>query len=69
MPADVVLNGEPRPLAGRTVADVLPELGLDPEARGHAVAVDGEVLPRASWADVVLAPGARVEVVSAMQGG
>jgi sulfur carrier protein len=34
-----------------------------------AVAVDGEVVPKARWAGTVLADGARVEVLTAVQGG
>jgi len=64
------LNGRPQELApGSTVAEVLARLELAPDARGVAVAVDGEVVPRPRWASFVLAPGARVEVLTAMQGG
>jgi sulfur carrier protein len=64
------LNGEPSDLpAGATVADVLGRLGLATEARGVAVAVDAEVVPRAEWPTRTIADGARVEVLTAMQGG
>ena len=36
---------------------------------GVAVAVDGEVVPRADWPATALADGARVEVLTAVQGG
>ncbi len=66
----IVLNGEGSDLtAGVTVAAVLARLGLDMGARGVAVAVDGEVVPRASWKSFTLAADARVEVLTAMQGG
>jgi sulfur carrier protein len=66
----VILNGAPADVpAGETVAAVLRRLGLEADAKGVAVAVDGEVLPRASWATFALAPDARVEVLTAMQGG
>ncbi len=66
----IVLNGARRELsAGQTVADLLVSLGLTVDARGVAVAVDGEVVPRAHWEAVALADGARVEVLTAMQGG
>jgi sulfur carrier protein len=39
------------------------------ERRGVAVAVDGEMVPRADWDDTELEDGARVEVVAAVQGG
>jgi sulfur carrier protein len=66
----IVLNGESSQLrAGETVAQLLLAMGLDRDARGVAVAVDGEVVPRASWGSVVLEQDARVEVLTAMQGG
>lgn len=54
---------------GETVAGVLARLDLSPEARGVAVAVDGEVVPRAEWGSFALSEHARVEVLTAMQGG
>jgi sulfur carrier protein len=66
----ILLNGRDADLdAGETVADALGRLGLDGLARGVAVAVDGEVVPRPAWSTFVLADGARVEVLTAMQGG
>jgi sulfur carrier protein len=66
----IVLNGEPAELApGQTLAGALAELGLSEDARGVAVAVDGEVVPRAAWETFALREDARVEVLSAMQGG
>jgi sulfur carrier protein len=53
----------------RTVASVLELLDLPPDARGVAVAVDGEVVPRAGWHTVAIPEGARVEVLTAAQGG
>jgi sulfur carrier protein len=37
--------------------------------RGVAVAVDGEVVPRAEWESRALSEGENVEVVRAVQGG
>lgn len=37
--------------------------------RGVAVAVNGEVVPRSTWAATPLADGDAVEVLSAAQGG
>ncbi len=66
----ILVNGEPSTLrAGETVIVALAGLGLTAEARGVAVAVDGEVVPRARWAAFALPDGARVEVLTAMQGG
>jgi sulfur carrier protein len=55
--------------AGQTVAAVLGRLGLPADARGVAVAVDGEVVPRAGWGTFAIPDGAHVEVLTAMQGG
>jgi sulfur carrier protein len=66
----IVLNGETFDVqSGETVAAVLDRLGVSPQARGVAVAVDGEVVPRACWELFALAEDARVEVLTAMQGG
>jgi sulfur carrier protein len=66
----IVLNGRPRELpAPPTLAAALAELDVAPDARGVAVAVDGEVIPRARWIELELGDGARVEVLTAMQGG
>ena len=64
----VWINGERRELADdATVPDVLGALGLP--CTGVAVAVDGEVVPKARWAATALRDGARVEVLTAVQGG
>jgi sulfur carrier protein len=66
----IVLNGERSDVrAGETVAAVLGRLGLELDARGVVVAVDGEVVPRAAWQSFALGADARVEVLTAMQGG
>ncbi len=65
----VRLNGEPRQLdSGATVADAVRAAGGDPQARGSAVAVGGEVIPRREW-DRPLREGESVEVLAAIQGG
>jgi sulfur carrier protein len=66
----IELNGAPSDLrAGETVAHALARFGLGVDARGVAVAVDGEVLARSAWASFALADDARVEILTAMQGG
>ena len=49
-----------------TVTELLESLGA-PD-RGVAVAVNWAVLPRSEW-DAAVPPGARVEVLTAVQGG
>jgi sulfur carrier protein len=63
----ITVNGEPRDLAG-TVDELLDALGVEVR-RGMAVAVDAAVVPRGEWATTEVADGARVEIVTAVQGG
>jgi sulfur carrier protein len=64
----VRLNGEPRELPdGSTIARAVAELTTAPT--GVAAAVNGDVVPRGSWARTVLRDGDQVEVVMAVQGG
>jgi sulfur carrier protein len=66
----IVLNGQASELrAGDTLVCALARLGLELDARGVAVAVDGEVVPRRAWDSFELPRDARVEVLTAMQGG
>ena len=66
----VVLNGEARELpADATVVDAVSATGAREDERGIAVAVEGEVVPRAEWEARMLAEGESVEVVHAVQGG
>jgi sulfur carrier protein len=63
----VTVNDERMQVAEHTtVAGLLASLGY-PD-RGVAVALDWAVLPRSSW-DTTLSDGARLEVVTAVQGG
>ena len=66
----VLLNGETTELAeGATVRTAVDALDLPAAARGVAVAVDAEVVPRGQWEAHELQDGARVEVLRAIQGG
>jgi sulfur carrier protein len=66
----IYVNGEPtQGHDGATVAELLAVLGVERAARGVAVAVDGEVIPRREWPDRTVPGGARVEALTAMQGG
>ena len=70
MTVSVTINGDARELPdGATVASVIAALHNAPEGRGVAVAVGGEVVPRAQWTSTQLTDGAKVEVVVAVQGG
>jgi sulfur carrier protein len=64
----IMLNGKPTDLtAGATVAHAVARLGSG--STGVAVAVNDDVVPRASWSTTALRPGDRVEVLTAVQGG
>jgi sulfur carrier protein len=64
------LNGTPTAgCDGATIAELLVALGVETHARGVAVAVNGEVVPRGAWDDRHVADGDRVEALTAMQGG
>lgn len=70
MSLSVTINGDRRELpSGTTLAGVVASLPGAPEGRGVAVAVEGEVVPRARWPTTELRDGASVEVVVAVQGG
>jgi sulfur carrier protein len=64
----IVLNGEPVDVPAELTLGDLALLRGWPE-RSVAVAVDGEVVPRSAWPVTAVPDGARVEVVTAMQGG
>lgn len=62
------VNGEPRPFAGpMSVADLLATLGLD----GRKVAVERNeaIVPRSTYAQMLLAPGDSLEIVHFIGGG
>jgi sulfur carrier protein len=64
----VTVNGQRWELpCGATLIDVLEQLGAP--SNGVAVALDGAVVPRASWPGTALRDGASVDVVTAVQGG
>ena len=64
---NVTVNGRARRIAPEsTVADVVRQTST--EDRGIAVAVNGEVVPRADWS-TALHEDDRVEVLIASQGG
>jgi sulfur carrier protein len=66
----VELNGQRVELEeGAAVSEAVSRAGAEGGTRGVAVAVDGEVVPRAAWEQTRLVEGQRVEVVRAIQGG
>jgi sulfur carrier protein len=65
----ILVNGEPRERDGATIVELLSDLGVEDRARGVAVAINGEIVPRPRWHEHRVADGDRVEALSAMQGG
>jgi sulfur carrier protein len=66
----IYVNGQPADVAApATIREVLVGLDIDPDAPGIAVAVDSEVATRAAWPTHEVAEGARVEIITATQGG
>jgi sulfur carrier protein len=64
----VTVNGDAQDLdAAATVESVVE--GLACGRRGVAVAVNSEVVARSAWGTTRLAPGDRIEVLRAAQGG
>jgi sulfur carrier protein len=67
--ASVRVNGEDEPLSVATLEALLTAKEIAPDRRGVAVALNGNVVPRARWAETRLTAGDIVEIVLAKQGG
>jgi sulfur carrier protein len=65
----ITLNGEPRELGDVATVEAAVRALVTEDARGVAVAIDGEVVPRGEWATTVVREGQQVEVLHAVQGG
>ena len=62
----VIVNGEPKEVAGMTVLELLSSMKLRPER--SAVMVGSEILPKAHY-DKVLSDGDEVEIIGFVGGG
>lgn len=68
-PAAITVNDEPRPLNGTaTLSALAADLGVA-DRKGVAIAINGNVVPRATWPAHRLAAGDKVLVIRATQGG
>ena len=66
----VIVNGSGYEIDdGSLLPDAARAIGANPDARGLAFAVDGEVVPREEVARRPLRDGQRIEIVAAIQGG
>jgi len=63
------LNGRSKEVAAATLEQLLDETGQEAGRKGIAVALNGEVVPRARWHETALSSGDEVEIVGAVQGG
>ena len=63
----VIINGEQVDEAGSTLADYLAKSGLD---KGRvAVEINGDIVPKAKYAETILQDGDKVEIVRFVGGG
>jgi sulfur carrier protein len=65
----IQVNGRSEPLAAASLAALIEAKSDEIPARGIAIALNGSVVPRASWATTRLNDGDRIEIVRVMQGG
>ena len=63
----VIVNGEPREIASRSVDALLGE--LEYEGTHFAIAVNYDVLPKSKWAQTPLQNGDEIEIITPRQGG
>ena len=65
----IFLNGETKHLLAKSVNELLLQEGIDPTARGNAVAINDIIALKDSWNETVLNDGDKVEIVKSFQGG
>lgn len=66
----VFINGETEHTpTGATLATLLLQRGISESTPGVAVALGDHVVRRAEWATTSVPDGARIEIVTAVQGG
>lgn len=64
------INGQNEPLAVTTQLSVLlSSRGVEAQARGVAVALNGRLVRQSAWADTRVSAGDALEIVQAKQGG
>ena len=65
----ITVNGESMLMISRDIPGLLAEKGIETELGGVAVAVNGEVVPRAEWDQTPVKPNDRIEIVHIVRGG
>ncbi len=68
-PIRLIIGGELRELQARYVSDLGTALGLSPDGKGIAIAVNDTVVSRSRWQEHELRDGDHIEIVRAVQGG
>ena len=63
------LNGEILPITSRDIRGLLAEKNIDSDRGGVAVAVNGEVVPRAVWDQTPIKANDKIEIVHIVRGG
>jgi len=63
----VMVNGEQRDIASRSVEALLGE--LEYEGTHFAIAVNYDVLPKSQWSQTQLQAGDEIEIITPRQGG
>ena len=69
MSETISVNGVLQPLNNLKLFKLLEENGVDSRKGGVAVALNGEVVPRADWAQTSLKSDDKVEIVQIVRGG
>ena len=63
----VKVNGEPKDIAGKTLAEYLATTNYD--VKRIAVERNGDIVPKAQYGETVLQDGDSIEIVSFVGGG
>ena len=69
MSEKISVNGVLQPLNNLKLFKLLAENGVDSRKGGVAVALNGEVVPRAEWAQTSLKADDKIEIVQIVRGG
>ena len=65
----ITVNGEKLPMTSPDIGSLLAEKNIDSDRGGVAVAVNGEVVPRAKWDQTPVKPNDQIEIVHIVRGG
>jgi sulfur carrier protein len=69
MNGNIRLNGEDQPWRDQSLRDLVAGAGVELDKGGLAIARNGEVVPRADWAQTRLEPNDSIEIVHIVRGG